>query len=354
PGPGSFFRAPVAAVEHALPAPGATPGKPVVDPGSQMLRPLPLSPAEPYVGAAEQQLKAHNLTNPPGNNAYDNVVAGWKADRSHLRLPAVTAGLFAALGDEAERRLRAGDDKRARDYMQRAGELAKLAPGDATSMARLHERATGALQARVDQAAARLDRAAAIRTVDAARTLGLDATAIASLQARAQRVPQPGAVAPYDGLRLSRIGDRMLAAAESDVSRGDYARFASATGRPATLCRERTSLLRLLAPRSWKSPGFEQSPQHPVVCVSWNDADAYARWLSQHTGRRYRLPTAAEAHALPGTGGAKPVAEWLSDCSQGCKQRLATGRSWRGASGSRPLDATRGYDDVGFRLVRDP
>jgi formylglycine-generating enzyme required for sulfatase activity len=33
---------------------------------------------------------------------------------------------------------------------------------------------------------------------------------------------------------------------------------------------------------------------HPVVGVSWYDARAYCRWLSQETGRTYRLPTEAE------------------------------------------------------------
>ena len=355
-GPESFFRAPIAAIEHALPLPGAAPGVPVTggDPGSQMLRPLPESPAERYVTAAEQQLKSRKLTNPAGNNAYDNLLAAWKADASHQRLPTVTAGLFDAFGDETERKLRAGDDKRARDYMQRAGELAKLSPGDGASMTRLHARAASALQSRVDQAASKFDRTTAKRAVDSARALGLDAPTIAALDAKARRIPESGSVTSDDGLRLARIGDHMIAAAESDVSRGDYARFVSATGRPATLCRERTSLLRLLKPRSWKSPGFEQSAQHPVVCVSYSDADAYAHWLSQRTGRRYRLPTSAEARTLPGTGGAKPVAEWLSDCGQGCEERLTSGQSWRGSSGSRLLDPARGYDDVGFRLVRDP
>lgn len=32
----------------------------------------------------------------------------------------------------------------------------------------------------------------------------------------------------------------------------------------------------------------------PVVHVSWNDAKAYADWLSQRTGKRYRLPSEAE------------------------------------------------------------
>ncbi len=34
--------------------------------------------------------------------------------------------------------------------------------------------------------------------------------------------------------------------------------------------------------------------RHPVIHVSWNDAVAYAEWLSQKTGQNYRLPTEAE------------------------------------------------------------
>ena len=46
--------------------------------------------------------------------------------------------------------------------------------------------------------------------------------------------------------------------------------------------------------RHWRSPGFTQTDRHPVVCVSINDARAYARWLSDQTGGSYRLPTHVE------------------------------------------------------------
>tara|TARA_R110002096_G_scaffold67332_6_gene163320 strand:+ start:1019 stop:2044 length:1026 start_codon:yes stop_codon:yes gene_type:complete len=45
---------------------------------------------------------------------------------------------------------------------------------------------------------------------------------------------------------------------------------------------------------TWKSPGFEQTGDHPVVCVSWEDAKAFCAWLSKKEGKNYRLPTEAE------------------------------------------------------------
>ncbi len=45
---------------------------------------------------------------------------------------------------------------------------------------------------------------------------------------------------------------------------------------------------------SWDKPGFEQTDQHPAVCVSRDDAKAYADWLTKKTGKNYRLPSETE------------------------------------------------------------
>ncbi len=44
----------------------------------------------------------------------------------------------------------------------------------------------------------------------------------------------------------------------------------------------------------WRHPGFEQTDDHPVTCVSWNDAVAFCEWLGKKTGKQVRLPREAE------------------------------------------------------------
>lgn len=45
---------------------------------------------------------------------------------------------------------------------------------------------------------------------------------------------------------------------------------------------------------SWENPGYPQTDRDPVVCVNFDDAQAYIDWLSKKTGKKYRLLTEAE------------------------------------------------------------
>ncbi len=61
---------------------------------------------------------------------------------------------------------------------------------------------------------------------------------------------------------------------------------------------------------TWKSPGFTQGEAHPVVNVSWGDAQAFCRWLTERERKagmigasdQYRLPTDAEWSRAVGIG----------------------------------------------------
>jgi formylglycine-generating enzyme required for sulfatase activity len=62
---------------------------------------------------------------------------------------------------------------------------------------------------------------------------------------------------------------------------------------------------------SWRSVGFAQGDDHPVVCVSWNDSQAYIQWLNQTSGKSYRLLSEAEREYAARAGSA--TAFWWGD-----------------------------------------
>ncbi len=76
--------------------------------------------------------------------------------------------------------------------------------------------------------------------------------------------------------------ERPVAMGRYPVTVGEWRRFAEATGWEPS------------GEVDWKAPGFAQDDSHPVVGVSWLDAQRYLRWLSVATGKRYRLPSEAE------------------------------------------------------------
>lgn len=73
---------------------------------------------------------------------------------------------------------------------------------------------------------------------------------------------------------------------------------AYAIGKYPITCREYQSFLQdsqQRPPQGWSGNDYpEGKGDHPVVNVSWQDAQAYCAWLSQKTGKSYRLPGEAE------------------------------------------------------------
>ncbi len=79
------------------------------------------------------------------------------------------------------------------------------------------------------------------------------------------------------------------------VADAEYTTDAEKGGRPGAMgWNPDTEKIGFNANYSWRKVGFEQTDDHPVVNVSWNDAVAFCKWLSHKEGNEYRLPTEAE------------------------------------------------------------
>ena len=98
--------------------------------------------------------------------------------------------------------------------------------------------------------------------------------------------------------------DTGFALGRSEVSVGDFGEFVRAAKYVTDAERLGSSAIydeasgRISDRRgvSWRDDykGERAAPALPVVHISWNDTQAYLAWLSQHTGKRYRLPSEAE------------------------------------------------------------
>jgi formylglycine-generating enzyme required for sulfatase activity len=96
---------------------------------------------------------------------------------------------------------------------------------------------------------------------------------------------------------------RLFAVGRFAVTRGEFAAFVSATGyNVGEGCHASESQRDGDRNRDWRSPGFAQDDRHPVVCVNWNDAKAYIKWLSVTTGKDYRLLSDSEREYVTRAG----------------------------------------------------
>ena len=124
-----------------------------------------------------------------------------------------------------------------------------------------------------------------------------------------------------------RIAKR-FAVGRYEVTRGEFGRFVRETEHSTgNACwtyeggewEERSGL-------SWRNPGFTQADGHPVVCVSWEDAQAYVRWLSRKTGERYRLLSESEWEYVA-RGGTRTSRYWGDGESGQCSHANGADRA---------------------------
>ncbi|MEQ8509178.1 MAG: SUMF1/EgtB/PvdO family nonheme iron enzyme [Rhodospirillaceae bacterium] len=93
-----------------------------------------------------------------------------------------------------------------------------------------------------------------------------------------------------------------LAVGKHEVTRGQYRAFVDATGYATSYEEGRVGcntwthdrILGFVRDHTWDAPGYDQREDHPVVCVNWADATAYAAWLAETTGKPYRLLSSTE------------------------------------------------------------
>jgi serine/threonine-protein kinase PpkA len=346
-----------------------------------------LAPGELELAAAAQQIVRRRLTQPPNDNAFDSLRAAHRiapqapalARTGQQWLKAATPYVASGLAD--------GKDDAARGLFDRATTLAdELQLQENPAWTELQAVVTDAMTTRLRAALARNDVALLRQAKAAATQWGIAPARLEPfwsqpiVRARVGDVLRSGATAMVL-TRMPTAARPGLAVAPTAVTRADYAAFVAATRRASARCRIRTATMTLKR-RTWERPGFAQASGHPVVCVSAADATAYAAWRGQRDARRYRLPQAAEWRAL-GTANATPACrgrckgtapigtgtairshagnarEWSVDCRDGCTRRVSVGTSWRDANASQGkrgvdlVESEAGYDDIGFRLVRE-
>ena len=102
------------------------------------------------------------------------------------------------------------------------------------------------------------------------------------------------------GMKFAPVGSAQFAV--NLTTRKNFEAFATATS---------------LKSEAWRNPGFKQDPDHPVVNVTWREAEAFCKWLTDKerksgllkAGETYRLPTDLEwskAVGLAAETGATP------------------------------------------------
>lgn len=146
---------------------------------------------------------------------------------------------------------------------------------------------------------------------------------------------------------------RGFAMARSAITVGQFREFVRVSGYVpdsvrlggASVYDERSGVMRDDGRATWQDDyaGRRAADNLPVVNVSWNDAKAYAEWLSRRTGKVYRLPSEAEfAYALRA---GSVTRYWWGDAAPTSRVENLTGAKDRSPSGRRWSHAFRDYGD---------
>ena len=315
------------------------------------IAPASIAPDAAVLGEARDALAHANLTTPADDNAIDLTRMAWKLSPAKPETQALASDVLKAISVQQALAIVQRKDQRVLDFQQKAQQLADATIGRTVPAWRaLHTSASAAIGKRVQVESDAADAAALKRTQALAKQLDLSdaytkALATAQQQASAEATATSAAAASaaanvgpgFAMLPVTPKSKELVAIARSEVTHHEYAQFVNATRRPAAVCGDPKAATR----KNWSQPGFNQSGDLPVLCVSWNDANAYVQWLGAQKGQRYRLPSAGDWRTA-GASVAGANSEWLQN-------QLVTGRSGNAGGGR---DGSQGYVDVGFRVVR--
>lgn len=147
--------------------------------------------------------------------------------------------------------------------------------------------------------------------------------------------------------------DKGFAIGRSEVTVGQFREFVRASSYVpdsvrlggASVYDSRSGVMRVDSRATWEDDyaGRHAQDTQPVVNVSWNDAHAYAQWLSKRSGRKYGLPSEAQfAYALRG---GTTTRYWWGDGTPKDKVENITGSGDRSRNGRRWTHAFSAYRD---------
>jgi len=129
--------------------------------------------------------------------------------------------------------------------------------------------------------------------------------------------------------RVEATIDKAFAIGQTEVTLGQYRIFVEETQHLSVVAKYKGQVLTgcnyfdgksygYIAAHDWNNPGYAQREDAPVVCVSWSDASAYTDWLSQKTGRTYRVPSSVEFEYASRAGSTAPWF-WGTDSEKACE-----------------------------------